>query len=215
MLLFITSDYGAIETVPKLPSGSCHSSIQRHPIRLEPISGAERQNAVCRVRRRIWHARALWKACSNFCSVPADASTGPNTGARFSSSIVAGLMTAVILFTAAGIAAPLFIIMVVLVLIPWLLWGFSLPPSGCMTATRARGGSSYFTWCRARSAKPPKRHGLAGCAGTVPHYILALAAFALTIWGFVEIGCLRGTAGRTLWTRPAVSSKRQLNGAAS
>ena len=39
--------------------------------------------------------------------------------------IVAGLMTAVILFTAAGIAAPLFIIMVVVVLIPWLLWGFS------------------------------------------------------------------------------------------
>jgi len=39
---------------------------------------------------------------------------------------VAGLMAAVILFTAAGITAPLFIIMVVLVLIPWLLWGFSI-----------------------------------------------------------------------------------------
>ncbi len=39
--------------------------------------------------------------------------------------IGAGLMTAVILFTAAGIAAPLFIIMVVVVLIPWLLWGCS------------------------------------------------------------------------------------------
>jgi uncharacterized membrane protein YhaH (DUF805 family) len=26
------------------------------------------------------------------------------------------------------------------------------------------------------------------------HYILALAAFALSIWGFVEIGCLRGSA---------------------
>jgi uncharacterized membrane protein YhaH (DUF805 family) len=36
-----------------------------------------------------------------------------------------GLMTAVILFTAAGIAAPLFIIAVVVVLIPWLLWGVS------------------------------------------------------------------------------------------
>jgi Predicted membrane protein len=35
-------------------------------------------------------------------------------------------MAAVILFTAAGIAAPLFIIMVVIVLIPWLLWGFSI-----------------------------------------------------------------------------------------
>jgi uncharacterized membrane protein YhaH (DUF805 family) len=35
--------------------------------------------------------------------------------------IGAGLMTAVILFTAAGIAAPLFIITVIVVLIPWLL----------------------------------------------------------------------------------------------
>jgi hypothetical protein len=32
----------------------------------------------------------------------------------------------VILFTAASIAAPLFVIVVVLVLIPWLLWGFSI-----------------------------------------------------------------------------------------
>jgi uncharacterized membrane protein YhaH (DUF805 family) len=40
--------------------------------------------------------------------------------------IVAGLMTAVILLTAAGIAAPFFIIMVVLVLIPLLLWGISV-----------------------------------------------------------------------------------------
>jgi uncharacterized membrane protein YhaH (DUF805 family) len=29
----------------------------------------------------------------------------------------------------------------------------------------------------------------------VLHYILALAGFAMTIWGFVEIGCLRGTVG--------------------
>jgi uncharacterized membrane protein YhaH (DUF805 family) len=35
----------------------------------------------------------------------------------------------------------------------------------------------------------------AGTAGAVLQTILALAAFALTIWGFVEIGCLRGTAG--------------------
>jgi uncharacterized membrane protein YhaH (DUF805 family) len=40
--------------------------------------------------------------------------------------IAAGLMTAVILFTAAGIATPLFFFMVVLVFILWLLWGFSI-----------------------------------------------------------------------------------------
>ena len=34
---------------------------------------------------------------------------------------VAGLFTAIILFTAAGLAAPLFIIMLVVVSIPWLM----------------------------------------------------------------------------------------------
>jgi hypothetical protein len=37
---------------------------------------------------------------------------------------VAGLPVAVILFTAAGIAAPVFVVMLVVVLIPWLIWGF-------------------------------------------------------------------------------------------
>jgi uncharacterized membrane protein YhaH (DUF805 family) len=36
---------------------------------------------------------------------------------------------------------------------------------------------------------------LAGATGTAPQGILALASFALSIWGFVEIGCLPGTAG--------------------
>jgi uncharacterized membrane protein YhaH (DUF805 family) len=54
---------------------------------------------------------------------------------------VAGLFVAVILFTAAGLAAPLFIVMIVLVLIPWLMWGVSpSTPNGSTTATRARGG---------------------------------------------------------------------------
>lgn len=37
---------------------------------------------------------------------------------------IAGLLVAVILFTAAGIAAPVFVAMLVIVLIPWLIWGF-------------------------------------------------------------------------------------------
>jgi len=36
---------------------------------------------------------------------------------------------------------------------------------------------------------------LDGAAWVALHYALATLAFALTIWGFVEIGCLRGTAG--------------------
>jgi len=48
-----------------------------------------------------------------------------------------------------------------------------------------------------------------GMAGMVMHYVLALAAFALTIWGFVEIGCLRGTAGsNTYGPDPLVQPRR-------
>jgi|SRR5580704_755682 uncharacterized membrane protein YhaH (DUF805 family) len=35
----------------------------------------------------------------------------------------------------------------------------------------------------------------AGSAGLILHYLLELAAFGLTVWGFVEIGCLRGIEG--------------------
>jgi uncharacterized membrane protein YhaH (DUF805 family) len=49
----------------------------------------------------------------------------------------------------------------------------------------------------------------AGAAGTVLDYILALAGFALTIWGVVEIGCLRGTAGsNTYGPDPLVRAER-------
>ena len=34
---------------------------------------------------------------------------------------IAGLLAAVVLFTAAGLAAPLFVIMVIVVFVPWLL----------------------------------------------------------------------------------------------
>jgi uncharacterized membrane protein YhaH (DUF805 family) len=36
---------------------------------------------------------------------------------------------------------------------------------------------------------------VAGAAGMGLHYILALAGFALSIWEFIEIGCLSGNAG--------------------
>jgi uncharacterized membrane protein YhaH (DUF805 family) len=106
-----------------------------------------------------------------------------------------GLMTAVILFTAAGIAAPLFVVMVVVVLIPWVLWGFSF------TTKRLHDRGKSAWWLVVFYLVPVTLGQLAnagwfgGAAGLVFHYILALAAFALTIWGFVDIGCLRGTAG--------------------
>jgi uncharacterized membrane protein YhaH (DUF805 family) len=49
---------------------------------------------------------------------------------------------------------------------------------------------------RAGSAGPAgERCWFAGAAGTGLHCVLALAGVALSIWGFVEIGCLRGNAG--------------------
>jgi uncharacterized membrane protein YhaH (DUF805 family) len=107
----------------------------------------------------------------------------------------AGLLVGVILLTAAGLAAPLFVIMLVTVFIPWLLWGFAFHTE----RLHDRGKSAW--WLLVFYAVPGVLGHLAndawfaGTAGTGLHYILALAAFALSIWGFVEIGCLRGNAG--------------------
>ena len=106
-----------------------------------------------------------------------------------------GLMVAVILFTAAGIAAPLFIITVVLVLIPWLLWGVSITTERLHDRNRSAWWLVVFYLVPGMLGQVAKTASTAGTPGMGLHYILALAAFALTIWGFVEIGCLRGTDG--------------------
>jgi uncharacterized membrane protein YhaH (DUF805 family) len=122
---------------------------------------------------------------------------------------IAGLITAVILFTAAGIAAPLFIIMVVLVLIPWLLWGFSITTERLHDRDKSAWWLAVFYLVPGVLGQLAKAAWFAGTAGTALHYILALAGFALTIWGFVEIGCLRGTAGsNTYGPDPLVRTKR-------
>jgi uncharacterized membrane protein YhaH (DUF805 family) len=109
--------------------------------------------------------------------------------------IGAGLMTAVILFTAAGIAAPLFIIMVIVVLIPWLLWGFSVTTKRLHDRDKSAWWLVVFYLLPGVLGQVAEAAWFAGAASTVLHYVFALAAFALTIWGFVELGCLRGTAG--------------------
>jgi len=120
-----------------------------------------------------------------------------------------GLMTAVILFTAAGIAAPLLVVMVVVVLIPWLLWGFSF------TTRRLHDRGKSAWWLLVFYLVPgvlgqfAEAGWFGGMAGMVMHYVLALAAFALTIWGFVEIGCLRGTAGSNTYGPDPLLQPRQ------
>jgi uncharacterized membrane protein YhaH (DUF805 family) len=123
---------------------------------------------------------------------------------------VAGLMAAVILFTAAGIAAPLFIIMVVLVLVPWLLWGFSITTERLHDRDKSAWWLVVFYLVPGVLGQLAKTAWFAGTTGTVLHHTLALASFALTIWGFVEIGFLRGTAGSNAYgPDPLLQSRRR------
>jgi uncharacterized membrane protein YhaH (DUF805 family) len=109
---------------------------------------------------------------------------------------IAGLLLAVILMmTAAGLAAPLFIVGVTVFFVPWLIWGFAIHTERLHDRDKSAwwlvvfylmpGLLGYFT-------NPMLFNGAVGFA---LYYALALVAFALTIWGFVEIGCLRGTTG--------------------
>ena len=101
----------------------------------------------------------------------------------------------VILFTANGIAAPLFIIMLVLVFIPWLTWGFAIHTERLHDRDKSAWWLLAFYVVPAVLGHFANAVWFGGAAGTALHYILVLAGFALTTWGLVEIGCLRGTGG--------------------
>jgi uncharacterized membrane protein YhaH (DUF805 family) len=123
---------------------------------------------------------------------------------------LAGLLVAVILFITAGIAAPLLIVAAVLTLVPWLLWGIAITTERLHDRDRSAWWLIVFYLVPGLLNQLAKTTWFAGTAGTVLHYILALAAFALTIWGFVEIGCLRGTAGsNTYGSDPRLRAKQR------
>jgi uncharacterized membrane protein YhaH (DUF805 family) len=60
--------------------------------------------------------------------------------------IGAGFLVGVILLTAAGLAAPLLILMLVIIFIPWLLWGFAFHTA----RLHDRGKSASGCWCSMR-----------------------------------------------------------------
>jgi uncharacterized membrane protein YhaH (DUF805 family) len=124
---------------------------------------------------------------------------------------VAGLCTAIILFTAAGLAAPLFIIMLAVVFIPWLMWGF-LPstPNGCMTGDKSAWWLLLFYGLPAVLGHLAKAACFAAALGhSLLQPVLALTGFVLTIWGFVEIGLLPGTAGSNRYgANPLLQARR-------
>jgi uncharacterized membrane protein YhaH (DUF805 family) len=126
---------------------------------------------------------------------------------------VAGMFVGVILLTAAGIAAPLFIIMVVIVFIPWLMWGLAIHTERLHDRDKSAWWLGVFYGLPAIFGGLAEVAWFAGIAGTMLHYvlnILSLAGLTLTIWGFVEIGCLRGTAGPNKYgANPLLQAKRR------
>ena len=127
---------------------------------------------------------------------------------------VAGLFVAVILFTAASLAAPLFMVMVVLFLIPWLMWGFSIHTERLHDRDKSAWWLLMFSLLPGVLVQLAKFTGFAGAIGGVLHFVLELAAFALSIWGFVEIGCLRGTAGTNTYGPDPLTEQRRMRTAA-
>jgi uncharacterized membrane protein YhaH (DUF805 family) len=111
---------------------------------------------------------------------------------------VAGTFVGVILLTAAGIATPLFIIMVIIVFIPWLMWGIAINTERLHDRDKSAWWLVLFYGLPAVLSGLAEAAWFAGLAGPMMPAILGVlswVSFALTLWGFVEIGCLRGTAG--------------------
>jgi uncharacterized membrane protein YhaH (DUF805 family) len=122
---------------------------------------------------------------------------------------VAGLFAAVLLFTAAGIAAPLFVIMLVIVFIPWLMWGFVIHTERLHDRDKSAWWLLLFYGLPALLGPLAKLASFAGGAGVALQYVLTLAGFALSIRGFVEIGCLPGNPGSNSYgPNPILQAKR-------
>jgi uncharacterized membrane protein YhaH (DUF805 family) len=108
---------------------------------------------------------------------------------------IAGLLAAVVLFTAAGLAAPLFVVMVIIVFIPWLLWGFAIHTERLHDRDKSAWWLVVFYVLPGALGQLTGVTSFAGPTEPVLRCVIELTGFALAIWGFVEIGCLRGNTG--------------------
>jgi uncharacterized membrane protein YhaH (DUF805 family) len=178
------------------------------PVRLEPISVSGRHISVCRVRG----AFSMQVGMQDFFEFMFGASGRINRAKYWLSLFkfsIAGLLAAVVLFTAAGLAAPLFVIMVIIVFVPWTLWGFAIHTERLHDRDKSAWWLVIFCLVPGVLGQLAAIAWFAGPAAPVLQYVLELAGFALTIWGFVEIGCLRGTAGsNTYGPDPLVRANR-------
>jgi uncharacterized membrane protein YhaH (DUF805 family) len=121
---------------------------------------------------------------------------------------IAGLFAGIILVTAASLAAPLFIVTVAVVFLPWLMWGFAIHTERLHDRDKSAWWLIVFYVLPGLLGHLAKTAWFAGAVGSALQYILASAAFALSIWGFVEIGCLRGTAGPNRYGSNPLSARR-------
>ena len=128
---------------------------------------------------------------------------------------IAGLFVAVILFTAAGLAAPLFIVMILLVLIPWLMWGFAIHTERLHDRDKSAWWLVVFFLLPGVLDQIANLAWFGGAVGLGVNFILALAAFALSIWGFIEIGCLRGSAGANSYGPDPLAEERRTRATAA
>ena len=99
-------------------------------------------------------------------------------------------LAAILLVTGIGIAAGmamLFILVAVIIYIPILISGIAVG----IKRLHDRDKSGW--WLLVFYVLPGVLSGLAEKTG--PYFVLELAGAALSIWGFVELGCLRGTSG--------------------
>jgi uncharacterized membrane protein YhaH (DUF805 family) len=121
--------------------------------------------------------------------------SGRISRARYWKSLLILCIAGLLVLTAAGLAAPFFIIAAVIFFLPWLICGFSIHTERLHDRDKSAWWLVVFYLLPGMLGHLANFSLLDGAAGVALHYALAMVALALTIWGFVEIGCLRGTAG--------------------
>jgi uncharacterized membrane protein YhaH (DUF805 family) len=121
---------------------------------------------------------------------------------------IAAMLGAVIVLTGTGLGVSLFL-MAAIVFLPWLLWSFAFSTERLHDRGKSAWWLVLFYVVPAALSHFAGAFGFAGSAAAALHYALALLSFALTMWGFVELGCLRGTAGRNEYgADPLATAKR-------
>jgi uncharacterized membrane protein YhaH (DUF805 family) len=164
---------------------------------LEPAAASSRHTPV---HRGLVGAFAPWNVMQDLFEFMFGASGRINRAKYWRSLLIfcgAGLLVGVILLTAAGLAAPLFVLMFVIVFIPWLLWGIAFHTE----RLHDRGKSAW--WLLVFYAAPgvlgqlAKAAWIAGAAGIGLHHTLALAGFLLSIWGSSRSAACAATPDRT------------------